>query len=172
MIFRGLPCMAGVTYVNIAATVTCMDENIRKKIEPNGAPSLKRFVMLKEFSKTKASTGLHFMPIIPHLTDGYDNIDTLYSHASDCHVDYVLPGVLYLRGKTRGVFFDFIKQEYPHLYEQLQALYNTGGASKEYKDILYKTVNASKDKYRLSSSYSKPMKEKLNHVPREQLSLF
>jgi len=164
--------LAHITYVNIAATVTCMDESIQKKIEPNGAPSLKRFAMLKEFSKTNASTGLHFMPIIPFLTDGFENIDSLYAQAADCHVDYVLPGVLYLRGKTRGVFFNFIMQEFPHLYEPLRALYKKGGAGKEYKDKLYVTVNELKDKYKLSSSYSKPMKEKMNQLPREQLSLF
>jgi DNA repair photolyase len=147
-----------------------MYENIRKKIEPNGVESLKRFAMLKEFSKTQASTGLHFMPIIPYITDGRDNIDDLYSNAADCKVSYVLPGVLYLRGKTRSVFFDFIKKEFASLYEPLQSLYKTGGASKEYKNELYIMVNELKDKYNLSSSYSKPMKEKLNKPAVEQMS--
>ncbi|WP_459929568.1 PhoU domain-containing protein [Desulfosporosinus burensis] len=87
-----------------------------------------------------------------NLTDGFETINSLYSHASDCHVDYVLPGVLYLRGKTRGVFLDFIKQEFPHLYKPLQDLYKTGGAGKDYKDKLYVIVNELKDKYKLSSS--------------------
>ncbi|MCY6958393.1 SPL family radical SAM protein [Clostridium brassicae] len=162
--------LSSITYVNVAATITCMDENIRRKIEPNGVESLKRFAMLKEFSKTKASTGLHFMPIIPYITDGRDNVDNLYSNAADCKVSYVLPGVLYLRGKTRYVFFDFIKKEFPHLYEPLQTLYKTGGANKEYKDKLYTMVNELKDKYNFSGSYSKPMKDKLNKSDNEQLS--
>lgn len=164
--------LSSITYVNVAATVTCMDENIRKRIEPNSAPSLKRFAMLKEFSKTNASTGLHFMPIIPFLTDEYENIDSLYSNAADSHVDYVLPGVLYLRGKTREVFFDFIKREFMHIYEPLQQLYKTGSAGKEYKDKLYLTVNELKEKHGLSSSYSRPMKEKMKQISGEQLSLF
>ena len=152
--------LSKITYVNIAATITCMDESIRKKIEPEGVESKRRFEMLKEFSKTNASTGLHFMPIIPYLTDTYDNIDGLYSQASESKVDYVLPGTLYLKGKTRGVFFDFILKEYPEIYEKLQVLYKTGGASKEYKDSLYIMVNKLKAKYNLSGSYSSPMKEK------------
>jgi len=164
--------LANITYVNVAATITCMDENIRRKIEPNGVKSLKRFAMLKEFSKTNASTGLHFMPIIPYITDSRDNVDSLYANAKDCGVDYVLPGTLYLRRKTRGVFFDFINQEFPHLYEELQTLYKTGGAGKEYKDKLYLMVNELKSKYNLSSSYSKPMKEKLNQSENIQISLF
>jgi len=92
--------LSRITYINVAATITCMDENIRKKIEPVGVPSLKRFAMLKAFAKTNASTGLHFMPIIPYLTDTRENVDGLYARAKDSEVDYVLPGVLYLRGKT------------------------------------------------------------------------
>ena len=39
--------LASITYVNVAATITCMDENVRQKIEPGGVPSLRRFQMLK-----------------------------------------------------------------------------------------------------------------------------
>lgn len=154
--------LSKITYVNVAATITCMDEGIRQKLEPGGAESLKRFAMLKVFSKTNASTGLHFMPIIPYFTDTRENVDALYFNAKDSGVSYVLPGVLYLRGKTRGAFFEFINQEFPHLYEPLKALYKTGGAGSEYKEELYKMVNEIKAKYQLSSSYSKPMKEKMH----------
>ncbi|WP_346913207.1 radical SAM protein [Clostridium sp.] len=164
--------LSRVTYVNVAATITSMDEKIRKLIEPNGVASLKRFAMLKEFSKTNASTGLHFMPIIPYITDTFDNINSLYFHAKECDVDYVLPGTLYLRGRTRTVFLDFIKKEFPKIYDDLLLLYKTGGADKEYKNNLYKTVNALREKYGLSSSYSKPMKEKLNQEGHTQLSIF
>lgn len=164
--------LSTVTYVNVAATITCMDECIRTKIEPGGVASQKRFAMLKEFSKTNASTGLHFMPIIPYLTDDRENVDALYSCAKDSQVDYVLPGTLYLRGKTRQAFFDFIQTDYPNLYEPLRILYRTGSAGKEYKDKLYLMVNELKAKYNLSGSYSKPMKEKLKQAEDTQVSLF
>jgi DNA repair photolyase len=164
--------LSRITYVNVAATITCMDESIRRKIEPKGSESLKRFEMLKEFSKTNASTGLHFMPIIPYLTDGQENVDALYSCAKDSAVDYVLPGVLYLRGKTRVVFFDFIKNEFPNLYLPLEKLYRTGSAGKDYKDTLYPMVNKIKEKYQLSGSYSKPLKEKMLQSENIQLTLF
>ncbi len=123
--------LSNITYVNVAATITCMDEKIRRKIEPNGAKSVIRFNVLKEFSKTNASTGLHIMPIIPYITDNYENIDELYQNAKNSEVDYVLPGTLYLRGKTRGEFFDFIKKELHDFYKPLTALYKTGYARKE-----------------------------------------
>ncbi|MPN18539.1 hypothetical protein SDC9_165899 [bioreactor metagenome] len=164
--------LSKITYVNVAATVTCMDEGIRTKIEPGGAESVKRFAMLKEFSKTNASTGLHFMPIIPFLTDNRENVDALYSHAKDSRVSYVLPGTLYLRGKTRQAFFDFMQTDFPVFYDPLQDLYKTGGADKAYKDGLYAMVNEIKKKYGLSGSYSAPMKEKLKQAEYAQHSLF
>lgn len=164
--------LSKLTYINVAATITTMDEEIRKLIEPNGAASGRRFEMLKAFRKTNASVGLHVMPIIPYLTDSYENIDSLFSKAKESDVHYVLPGTLYLRGQTRTVFFNFIEEKFPHLYDDLQMLYKTGGAGKEYKNQLYQTVNALRDKYSLSNSYTKPMKEKLEQTEYAQLSLF
>ena len=163
--------LSKITYVNIACTITCMDEELRRKIEPSGSDSLKRFAVLKEFSKTNASTGLHFMPIIPYLTDTRENVEALYSNAKDSNVGYVLPGVLYLRGKTRGAFLDFIKSEFPLIYPKFIELYKKGGAPVEYKNELYKMVNELKAKYELSGSYSKIMKEKLKQ-DNMQMSLF
>lgn len=159
--------LSKLTYINVAATITTSDEELRKLIEPGGVQSSRRFKMLREFRKTNASVGLHVMPIIPYLTDGFNNIDSLFNMTKDSDVHYVLPGTLYLRGKTRTVFFDFIKKEFPSLLNSLLEIYKTGGADEEYKNNLYKTVNQLRDKYSLSSSYSKPMKEKLKRCDKK-----
>jgi DNA repair photolyase len=153
--------LSQITLVNVAETITCMDENIRRKIEPNSADSLSRFNVLKEFRKTNASIGLHVMPIIPFLTDNYENLDAIFKNAGDCNVDYALPGTLYLRGKTKPYFLEFIKNEFPEVFDKLSGLYKTGGSGKNYKDDLYRTVNMLRDKYGVSGSYSKPLKKRL-----------
>lgn len=153
--------LSRLTYINVAETITTVDENIREKIEPGSAPTTARFAVLKEFRKTNASIGLHVMPIIPFLTDHEANFTELFAHAKACGVDYVLPGTLYLRGTTRTHFFDFIQAEFPAIYDQLRALYKTGAAGKEYKNKLYQMVNRLRTHYGLSSSYMKPLREKL-----------
>lgn len=164
--------LSRLTYVNVAATVTCMDESIRQKLEPGASPSSQRFAMLKAFSKTNASTGLHVMPIIPYLTDNEANIRALFAQAADCHVGYVLPGTLYLRGNTRPVFLSFIQEAFPALYEPLVQLYKKGGAGKDYKDRLYQMVNKLRRQYGLSGSYSALMREKMPRTENRQLSMF
>lgn len=75
--------LSKITYINVAATITTMDESIRKLIEPGGVEAAKCFNMLKTFRKTNASVGLHVMPIIPYLTDSFENFDLLFSMAQD-----------------------------------------------------------------------------------------
>lgn len=63
---------------------------------------------------------------------------------------------------------------YPELFEKLRDLYQTGAAGKGYKEDLYKRVNKLRYRYNISSSYMKPMNEKLKKSidQNEQLSLF
>lgn len=164
--------LSRITYINIASTITTVNKDIQKLIEPNGVDSMRRFNMLKEFRKTNASIGLHIMPIIPYITDDFDNINSLFTHAKECNVHYVLPATLYLRGLTRGIFFDFVKKEFPELFNKLSTLYSTGSVNREYKNQLYKMVNELRNKYSLSSSYSKVMNEKLKNSRDVQLSFF
>ncbi|MCT4636609.1 MAG: radical SAM protein [Bacteroidales bacterium] len=155
--------LADITYVNVASTITTMDESVRKNIEPFGSTSSARFRMLGEFRKTNASIGLHTMPIIPYITDSYENIEQLCSEAAKADVHYMLPGALYLRGATRDQFFNFIKEVYPDKYDDLRTLYKKGSADKAYKDKLYNDiVNPLRKKYNISSSYIKPMREKMH----------
>ncbi len=165
--------LSQITYVNIAATITTMDEEVRKKLEPRGVPSLDRFKMLKAFRKTNASTGLHMMPIVPYLTDSSENFDKLFAAAKDAQVDYVLPGTLYLRSQTRKHFFEFLEKEFPELVSKYHKIYpgRKIGAIQNYKKEMYQKLKPLQFKYGLSSNYSKPIKEKLRKEEK-QLRLF
>lgn len=164
--------LSRLTYVNVAATVTTMDEAVRRKLEPGAPDSARRVAMLREFRKTEASVGLHAMPIIPGLTDGRQNLEALFTAARDAGVHYLLPGTLYLRGRTRPAFFDFLSREFSALHDPLKTLYRSGSAGKEYKDTLYATVNALRLRYGVSGNYSAIMREKLGRAADTQLSLF
>lgn len=169
--FDLIAALAEKVYVNIAATITCIDEDIRKRLEPGGAPSQRRFEVLQAFSKTKASTGLHIMPLVPYLTDIRENIEGLYSMGKASNVDYVLSCVMNLRGRTRAEFFRFIKTTYPKLYQPISILYQAGRISPSYKNNLYKIVHEMQQKYHLTDQYKQPLLERLALEPK-QLSLF
>ena len=151
--------LSRITYVNVAATITCMDENIRQRLEPGGVASLRRFRMLKEFSKTQASRGLHMMPIIPYLTDSDENLDALYAHGEEARVSYALPGLLNLRGRTKTSFFNFIRLQYPSLEPILQDLYRDGRLDQAYRTAFHKRLCRIKGRHSLSHDHMPPKKD-------------
>ncbi len=151
-----------LTYVNVAFTITTLDDQIQKIIEPDASNSLSRFKVLKEFvEKTNACTGVHIMPIIPYLNDIDKNLETIYNLSNKINVDYVLPGILYLRGKTKPYFFNQIRKYDIKTYHKLDTLYNNSSALKQYKNNLYKKINKFKDNYHISHDYLKAIKSKL-----------
>lgn len=145
--------LSRLTYVNIASTITCADEELAARLEPGAVSPARRFAMLKAFGKTDAVTGVHSMPIIPYLTDSYENLQALYEGAVDCGASYLLPGILYLRGRTREVFFDFVWKEYPDLLQDLNRLYENGEERKHYKQQIYGHIRALAGGYKMPSNY-------------------
>lgn len=152
--------LAELTHVNIAVTVTAMDENLSSLLEPLAAPPKKRFSVLQAFKATAATTGLHMMPILPFLTDSTENLEQVLSFAAECEVDYALPGLLNLRGETRKHFFNFLANDFPELVDPYRKLYAKGGADRAYKDELYGVLRNLMEKYHLSADYMKPVEVK------------
>jgi DNA repair photolyase len=125
--------LAELTSVNIAFTVTTMDEKLSSILEPLASSPVKRFSVLQEFKDTAAITGLHMMPILPFLTDSPQNLERIISLAAECEVNYILPGILYLRGETRKHFFDFLELNFPELVDPYRKVYAKGGADRAYR---------------------------------------
>ena len=153
--------LAEITYVNVAVTVTVMDETLRSILEPGAANAEDRLNVLAEFANTRASRGLHVMPIIPYVTDHDDNFRQIFAKAAQNRVSYALCGTLYLRGATRSIFFDSLEREMPEQAKKLKELYVKGSAPKHYKDELYKRVNHWRDKFGITGNYSRLIKERL-----------
>ncbi len=166
--------LSRVAGANIAATIISADDSFLRRMEPHAAKPSSRFAMLKAFKRSGASVGVHLMPLIPYLNDGVADLDRLCAMARESRVDYVLPGMLYLRGRTRGHFFEFIRREYADCYRQLIALYQQREQRQQYKTVLYRQLGALFRKYGLSRDYPTMLRKCSGDSPPEnpQLSLF
>ncbi len=161
--------LATLVPVDIACTITTVNEKIRQLIEPNASSSQERFNNLKEFSKTNVNTGIFIMPIIPELTDSYENLSMLYKIAKENKINYAITSILNLRGETKIKFLNFLKDKLPHLYNKIKAHYKGSYVNLIYKRHIYNIINKLEKKY--------PLKEKEITYPNynnidEQLSLF
>lgn len=162
--------LSRLAFVNIASTVTVMDEEIRRKLEPGAVSSRRRMEMLGAFRGTKVHTSIHMMPVIPYLTDGEENIEGVFSAAKEAGVEWVLTALLNLRGPTRTVFLDFMDQEYPAAYRKLLPLYLRGGLE-EYRAAVWGRIAQVRRKYGLYADYQWVINREMRRGP-VQLSLF
>lgn len=158
--------LSKITYVNIAFTITTTNEKLRSVLEPGASPTERRFQALEKLKETNACLGVHLMPIIPYLTDSYENLEKIFKRSYDIGVDYILPGVMYLRGITKPNFLNFVKRINPDLYLKVNKLYQTDEL-KEYKLKIYKKINILKKQYPINFNYMKLQKDRLKAVENE-----
>lgn len=141
--------LSDVAYVNIAFTITTLDENIRQKIEPNVKPSIERLLVLKEFSKINCKTVVMLMPIIPYLTDTTKNLENIFKTSKEYGCDFLLSAPLNMRGFVKTNFYDFLKQEFPATYQKIQKLYKGAYSCREYNEKLSKFLYQMRIKYKM-----------------------
>jgi DNA repair photolyase len=126
------------TVVNIASSITCKDEKIRIKLEPNSPSTKKRFKVLETIKKeTEATTGILMIPIFPYITDSVENIEYIFKKAKSIDVDFILSGVLNLKGNTKEKVLKFMDEEFPLLKRKYESLYKGAFVNKVYKDAFY-----------------------------------
>ena len=75
--------------------------------------------------------------------------------AQQIDLDYIVPGTLYLRGKTKPYFLNSIRQYDENLYWKLKHLYPKGSCLKEYKKEFYQSLNQIRKKYDLENKVLK-----------------
>lgn len=153
--------LSEITYVNIAASVITTKDSLAKIIEPGAVPPGKRIAMLKRIKEeTKASTGLHCMPILPYITDDEENLRNVFEAAKEARVNYLLTGGLNMRGETGSRLTAFVKERFPKAYPNFISLKNKEERQR-YKAELSMRLKALYAEYGLSSNYQKHIDERL-----------
>ena len=158
-----------VAEVSVIISVSTLDEDKRKLIEPNTAPTLERLEMLKAFNEIGCKTSVLFMPIIPYISDDKENLDEIFRITKEYNLGSINAWPLHLHGNTKKVFYGFLQEHFAHLLPEYKKLYIKGNISKEYSIKLQQTIAELRKKYQLHSSY-KPTESARNED--RQMSLF
>lgn len=167
--------LANITCVNIASTITCVDEQIASHIEPGAVSVERRAAMLQTIrQETNACVGIHMMPILPLISDRDEHIEGMMKLYQDIDAEYMICGSLYLRGVTKQHFYEFLKQYQPELVKQYHILYQGGYLDKVYKKDLYERISIYQKRYHVNFDYNLGIRKRMPkyHDEIEQLSLF
>ena len=130
-----------------ALTITTMDTAAARLLEPGAPEPRKRMDAVAALRKSGIRCGVHMMPVIPFLTDGKDRMEAVFEAARRADADYVLAGMLNLRGYTRQGFMDAVRQAFPAEFPKIAALYADKSGYRAYKAQLYLTLEDLRKKY-------------------------
>ena len=145
--------LSNVAGVQVAITITTLDQSLANKIEPGASSIKERINTIYELKKAGLTVGWHLMPMIPYLTATRNNLTAIFKIAQMCQIDYIIPGILNLRGSTRINFFRFMKNNYPNEYDRVWKLYNNKNEYKQYKHQLQELISTLSKQYSVSRNY-------------------
>lgn len=108
--------------VNI--TITCAEDDLSKMIEPNVAPSSKRFEAVAACKKAGIICGILMNPVLPFITDTKENIRSVIEKAHACHADYIYTYMsVTLRQNQRVYYYEKLDELFPGLSYQYKRIY-------------------------------------------------
>jgi DNA repair photolyase len=122
LVLRDLDLIKKLKDVQVAFTITTLDEEVRRRFEPGASPVAARLDALRAFSEAGIPTWAFCGPLLPGITDDETSLDTLFAQLKRAGVGYVLVDSLNLRGAVWGRLSRLLRAHYPHLLERYRAL--------------------------------------------------
>lgn len=103
--------LAKENLVRVYISITTLDEDLRRKMEPRTASSIKRLQTIAELTKAGIPVGVMNAPIIPGLND--HEIPTILKAAADHGALSAGMTMVRLNGSVGLIFQDWIEKTYP-----------------------------------------------------------
>ncbi|MEX0966844.1 MAG: PA0069 family radical SAM protein [Bacteroidia bacterium] len=103
--------LAEMDLVHVMVSVTTLDEDIRRKLEPRTASGKNRLRVVEELANNKVPVGVMTAPIIPGLNDS--EIPAILREAGARGARSAGYTIVRLNGEIAGLFTDWARKHYP-----------------------------------------------------------
>jgi DNA repair photolyase len=122
LVMRDLDLIKRLKDVEVAFTITTLDDQVRKRFEPRSSPIPARLKALRALAEAGISTWAFCGPLLPFLSDGETELEELFGQLREVDVGYVLVDSLNLRGAAWGRVRRALEAHHPDLVEGYGAL--------------------------------------------------
>jgi DNA repair photolyase len=149
-------------------SITTLDRELWKKLEPGTAPPTQRLRALQRLSAAGVHAGVLLAPIVPGLTATHANLEEVARAAAAHHACFLAANVLNLGVGVKEHFLEYLRKDFPWLLGTYRHLYSGRYAPEHYSEPIYDYVKILQRRYDL-------VRRKLSHAPEpepEQLSFY
>lgn len=143
LIRRDIPLLAEAARrvpVDVQMSIAMYDDDLQKAIEPGAPATQARLDTVRALSDAGFPVTVFLMPIMPHLTDSVEAIDTALRRIKGVGAGRVVYGALHLRPGVKPWFMQWLAEARPDLVSSYRGLYPgvSAGAPKGYRQWLAK----------------------------------
>jgi DNA repair photolyase len=138
-------------FLNVVITLSTLDDDLRKEIEPRAPSVEKRLGIIQKLHNNGIITGVAAIPLLPFISDEERDLEELVKTVTRLGADYLVVDVLNLRGESRGRFMEFLKGYDSKLIPKYQELYKSAYCEKELSKSVRKRANRLIKKYKLDN---------------------
>lgn len=126
-------------YASVAITLTTVDDELARKIEPFAPPPSERLKALGILSELGICTSITMMPILPFIEDNKKNLLDIVQQAKRYGVKHIVPYLgMTLRDRQRAYYYDKLDELFPGMREKYE---------KRFGDYYNCSANNSKELY-------------------------
>jgi len=109
--------LASERLVTVMISITTLDEDLRRKMEPRTATSVRRLKVVEKLNKAGIPTGIMSAPIIPGLN--HHEIPAILKAASEHGAVDAGMTVVRLNGAISKVFEDWLRKNFPDRFDKV-----------------------------------------------------
>ncbi len=158
-------------FVNL--TVTTVDTNLARKLEPRAPRPDLRLETVRQLNLAGVDAGVICAPVLPGITDGPAHLEALVKAARDAGAKYVFANPLFLKPCSAAVFLPFLEEQFPALVEVYRERYRERAfLPKGYGERLSRLMAALRKKYGFGTGHARMSRRAHPPLADDQMALF
>jgi DNA repair photolyase len=118
------------TEVSACLSVPTLEETAWRATEPHTPSPRARLEAVAELNGAGIPTGILIAPLMPGVNDQPEQVAEIVRLSTEAGATYIGGQSLFLRGSTREIFFDWLREHRPDLLPRYEKLYRHGARLK------------------------------------------
>jgi DNA repair photolyase len=139
--------LARIAKVRVFFTVTTVDLDLWRRLEPGTANPFKRLEVMRRLNAAGVRAGVLLAPILPGITDSTASLEAVAQAAAAHDAAFLGTSTLRLAPVVKEQYLTFIDQHYPDLVSRYERAYFGSNAPQEYQRALDERVDRIRTRY-------------------------
>ena len=158
-------------YLTIVVTITTLDRDLARLLEPMAPRPDLRLSAIRKLSAAGIRTAVNCCPVMPLIKDSEPSIDAVAQAAARAGASALGANVVYLKESAKNVFLPFLREHFPQHRRRYEALFARDAYLRgDYPETIRERVRRIRGRYGLDRTESPDQPELW---PRDsQLTLF